>query len=173
MTAGAAASPDFIAPSLRRRFACLAYEGVLLFAVLFFAEYLFASLTQQRHALYLRQAGMAFLFIVLGVYFVWFWSHGGQTLAMKTWRIRVVSRDGQPLTQARALVRYLAAWIWFLLPALVLSVIGVQRLGGLGTLLLVPTCLVGYALLSRLHPTRQFPHDLLSGTRLVATDAKP
>ena len=105
MTAAAAAPPDLIAPTLRRRFACLAYEGVLLFAVLFFAEYLFASLTQQRHALYLRQVGMAFLFIVLGVYFVWFWTHGGQTLAMKTWRIRVVSRDGQPLTQARALAR--------------------------------------------------------------------
>jgi uncharacterized RDD family membrane protein YckC len=146
---------------------------VLLFAVLFFAEYLFASLTQQRHALYLRQVGMAFLFIVLGVYFVWFWTHGGQTLAMKTWRIRVVSRDGRPLTQARALARYLAAWLWFLLPAALLALIGVPRLGGIGTLVLVPACLLGYALLSKLHPTRQFPHDLLSGTRLVATDAKP
>jgi uncharacterized RDD family membrane protein YckC len=173
MTAGTAVPPDFTAPSLRRRFACLAYEGVLLFAVLFFAEYLFASLTQQRHALYLRQVGMAFLFIVLGVYFVWFWTHGGQTLAMKTWRIRVVSCHGQPLTQARALARYLAAWIWFLLPALILGVIGVQRLGGPGTLLLVPACVVAYALLSKLHPTRQFPHDLLCGTRLVAADGKP
>ena len=32
MTAAAAVPPDLIAPTLRRRFACLAYEGVLLFA---------------------------------------------------------------------------------------------------------------------------------------------
>jgi uncharacterized RDD family membrane protein YckC len=92
---------------------------------------------------------------------------------MKTWRIRVISRTGSPLTQRRALTRYLAAWLWFLLPAALLSFIGVRRLGGLGTLLLGLACLLGYALLSRLHPTRQFPHDLLSGTRLVATDAEP
>ena len=48
-----------------------------------------------------------------------------------------------------------------------------QRGQALGTLVLVPACIVAYALLSRFHPTRQFPHDLLCGTRLVATDAKP
>ena len=81
-------------PSVLRRLACFVYEGVLLFAVLMIAGYLFSSLTQQRHALAGRAALQGFLFLVLGIYFVWFWSHGGQTLAMKTWRIRLIGQDG-------------------------------------------------------------------------------
>ena len=57
----------------------------------------------------------AFLFVVFGVYFAWFWAKG-QTLAMKTWNIRVVDREGRPLTQGRALLRYACSWLWFLPP---------------------------------------------------------
>ena len=35
------------------------------------------------------------MFVVLGIYFVWFWSRG-QTLAMKTWHIRLVDAQGRP-----------------------------------------------------------------------------
>jgi uncharacterized RDD family membrane protein YckC len=112
---------------------------------------------------------MAFLFVVLGVYFGWFWTHGGQTLAMKTWHLRVVARDGAPLTMSRALLRYLAAWLWFLPPLAVASGVGVQRLGGGGTFALVAAYVLAYAVTARLHPTGQFPHDLLAGTRLVTT----
>lgn len=169
MSDRAAAVPsELTAPSLRRRLAASLYEGVLLFGVLVIADYLFASLTQQRHALYLREAGMAFLFIVLGIYFGWFWSHGGQTLAMKTWHIRVVSRDGAPLTQARALLRYVAAWLWFLPPLAFVSWVGVQRLGGGGTFAVVAAYVLAYAATARLHPSGQFPHDLIAGTRLVS-----
>lgn len=161
------AADDLAAPSLRRRLAAVLYEGVLLFGVLVVADYLFAGLTQQRHALYLREAGMAFLFVVLGIYFGWFWSRSGQTLAMKTWHIRVVGRDGAPPSQGRALLRYLAAWLWFLPPLAVASWVGVQRLGGGGTFALVASYVLAYALTARLHPSRQFPHDLIAGTRLV------
>jgi len=154
-------------PSLRRRLACFAYEGVLLFGVVVIADYLFASLTQQRHALQLREAGMAFLFVVLATYFVWFWSHGGQTLAMKTWHIRVLSHDGRPVSQARALARYLAAWLWFLPPLAVVARIGVPALGGSGTFAVVLGYMLAYASVSLLHPQRQFLHDVLCGTRLA------
>ncbi len=168
MTGSAAAAASHSnAPSLRRRLACFFYEGVLLFGVLVVADYLFASLVQQRHALYLREAGMAFLFIVLGIYFGWFWSRSGQTLAMKTWHIRVVTRDGQPLTQARALLRYVAAWLWFLPPLAVAAWVGVHRLGGAGTAALFFAYLAAYAVVSKLHPSGQFPHDLIAGTRLI------
>ncbi|MDM7457289.1 MAG: RDD family protein, partial [Tepidimonas sp.] len=86
------------APSLGRRMACWLYEGMLLFGVVFIAGYLFSALTQTRHVLDNRHLQQAFLFAVLGVYFTWFW-HKGQTLAMKTWHIRVVDRQGRPLTQ--------------------------------------------------------------------------
>lgn len=163
--AAAACHPG--APSLRRRLACFFYEGVLLFGVVVIADYLFASLVQQRHALYLREVGMAFLFIVLGIYFGWFWSRSGQTLAMKTWHIRVLTRDGRPLTQARALLRYLAAWLWFLPPLAVAAWVGVSRLGGAGTAALFFSYVAAYAAVALLHPSRQYPHDLIAGTQLV------
>ncbi|RXL76367.1 RDD family protein, partial [Citrobacter sp. AAK_AS5] len=71
--------------------------------------------TQTRHALDNRHALQAFLFIVFGIYFTWFWSRG-QTLAMKPWHSRVVGRDGRPISQKRALVRYVFSWIWLLPP---------------------------------------------------------
>ena len=63
--------------------ACWLYEGVLMFGVIFLPAYLFSTLSQSRHALENRHALQAFIFIVVGIYFVWFWSKG-QTLAMKT-----------------------------------------------------------------------------------------
>ena len=106
---------DGLAPPLRRRMACWLYEGMLLFGVVFIAGYLFSTLTQTRHALDNRHALQAFLFVVFGIYFVWFWSRG-YTLAMKTWHIRVVDRQGRAISQTRALLRYVLSWLWFLPP---------------------------------------------------------
>jgi uncharacterized RDD family membrane protein YckC len=99
-------------PSLKRRMACWLYEGLLMFGVVFIAGYLFGTLSQTRHALNNRHALQAFLFLIFGIYFAWFWAKG-QTLAMKTWNIRVVSTSGQPITQMRALARYVLSWIWW------------------------------------------------------------
>ena len=87
-------------PSLRRRMACWLYEGLLLFGVVFISGYLFSTLSQTRHALDNRHGLQAFIFLVFGVYFTWFW-HKGQTLAMKTWHIRIVDAQGRALTQKR------------------------------------------------------------------------
>ena len=93
------------APPLRRRMACWLYEGILMFGVVFVAGYLFSALTQMRNALDHRHALQGFLFVIFGIYFIWFWSRG-HTLAMKTWHIRIVDLRGQPPSQARALLRY-------------------------------------------------------------------
>jgi uncharacterized RDD family membrane protein YckC len=155
-------------PTLRRRMAAFVYEGVLLFGVLMAAGLVFATLTQQRHALQNREAGMAFLFVVLGLYFVWFWSHSGQTLAMKTWLIRLVSVDGGPVSRTRSLARYLSSFVWFLPPLAAASLIGLPRLGNGGVSLLLLLWIVGYAAAALLHPQRQFWHDALCGTRIVS-----
>lgn len=147
--------------------ASFVYEGVLLFGVLMIAGYLFSSLAQQRHALVGRLGLQAFLFVVLGVYFVLFWSRGGQTVAMKAWHIRLVTRDGKPVSQARALARYVLCWLWFLPALLALYVSGLD--GGGATFGLLSTGVITYGALSRLHPDRQFWHDALCGTRLVST----
>jgi len=100
-----------IPASRLRRFACMMYEGVLLFAVVFLAGYLFDTLTQSRHALALRHGRQAVLFAAIGLYFVLCWRLGGQTLAMKTWHIRLVGSDGAPPGLRQLIARYVLSWL--------------------------------------------------------------
>ena len=152
-------------PHLLRRMACWLYEGMLLFGVVFISAYLFGTLSQTRHALNNRHALQAFLFVVFGIYFTWFWAKG-QTLAMKTWNIRLVDISGNPVTQARALLRYVASWSWLLPP---LAASAAFHLSGGDTVVLVLGWVAVWALLSRFHPQRQFWHDALAGTRLISS----
>lgn len=163
-----AAPADLQAPALWRRLACWFYEGVLLFGLVFIADYLFDTLSQSRSALANRELRMGYLFVVFGIYFGWFWSRG-QTLAQKTWHIRVVDAGGRPISQPRAVLRYLFAWVWFL-PPLAAHGLGVPLLSTLGLLVL---WIAAWALASRLHPQRQFWHDQLAGTRLIDDTGAP
>jgi uncharacterized RDD family membrane protein YckC len=167
MTGAAPAAP---APSLRRRLAAFVYEGVLLFGVIVIVGLLYATLTQQRHALQGQTGLQAVLFAALGLYFVVFWTRGGQTVAMRAWQVRLVAADGRPVGKGRALARYLASWLWFA-PALLAA-----RVAGLHSafeiLGLLAAGVVAYALLAFAHPERQFWHDALCGTRLVRWPAQ-
>ncbi len=145
--------------------ACWLYEGMLLFGVVFITGYLFSALTQTRHALDNRHALQAFLFLVFGIYFTWFWAKG-QTLAMKTWHIRLVDSAGQPVSQLRALLRYALSWLWFLPPLLGIALAPLS-ISGAESAILIAGWVVVWALLSGLHPQRQFLHDVWAGTRLV------
>jgi len=126
-----------------RRLASMLYESLLLFGVAFFGTWLFqfaaGTLVIDGWRLAMLQL---FLVALFATYFLWCWLRGGQTLAMKTWRIRLVSKDGhRNLAPRAALLRFIAA------------------------LLLVPTLLgILWALVDR---DRQFLHDRLAGTRLV------
>ena len=153
------------APSLRRRLACFVYEGVLLFGVVMIAGLLYSTTTDQRHALVGATGLQAFLFLVLGAYFVFFWSRGGQTLAMQTWRIRLVTHSGRPVSRGRALCRYLLSWLWFL-PALLTIKLSGLKTGTVGVSAMVAGVLA-FAALSWLRRDRQFWHDAVCGTRLV------
>ncbi len=84
------------------------YEAVIVAALLFIASLLFHGATTGRLVGAPRLAFQIYLATVLGLYFVWFW-HRGQTLPMRTWRVRLVARDGGPVTPLRALARYLVA----------------------------------------------------------------
>jgi uncharacterized RDD family membrane protein YckC len=155
------------APSLLRRLSCWVYEGILLFAVIFISGYLFSTLTQTRHALENRTGQQIFIFLVLALYFSWFW-HKGQTLAMKTWHIRVADADGQPLEKSRAFLRYLLSWVWFLPPLLLMQWLNAPLSI---TLVACPVWIVCWSWLSYFHKDRQFWHDHWAGTRLM--DVRP
>jgi uncharacterized RDD family membrane protein YckC len=154
------------APRLRRRLACFVYEGVLLFGVVMITGLFYGIVTRQTHAL-IGTAGLrAFMFAVLAIYFVYFWTRSGQTLAMQTWHIRLVTREGQPVRPVRALCRYVLAWLWFVPALAAVWLTGLK--GGWPTTGALVAGVLGYAALAWLHPQRQFWHDVACGTRLIS-----
>jgi uncharacterized RDD family membrane protein YckC len=149
----------------------MVYEGVILFGVVMIAGLIYSPLTQQRHALQGRHGLQAFVFLVLAAYFIGFWSHGGQTIAAKTWQVRIITRGGGPLTPWRALARFLLAWLWFLPALLAAYVVGLHESRSLYGFLAVG--MGAYTALALLLPGRQFLHDHLCETRLARTPAQP
>ncbi len=117
------------------------YEALLLLAVLFFVAFIFLALTQA-----IKTPKIVFqLYLLLAVasYFIWFWTHGGETLAMKTWRIRLVTTNGSTLNLWQALRRF-----------------------GLASLSLG---LFGFGIIwALLDKDRQFWHDRMGRTRLIS-----
>lgn len=144
----------------------MVYEAMLLFGVVAVTGALFSVLFQQRHALYLRHALQIWLLFVITCYFIWFWTHGGQTLAMKTWRIRLVTAKGGQVDVKRAFFRYLISWLW-ILPGLALAWLVDARNWALA---IVPAAnILLWAVTIYLDPNRQFLHDRLAGTRVINT----
>lgn len=123
----------------------MAYEALLAFAVAFLAGIAFYGAAEENLAGRTRLLFQSYLFLIFGVYFVACWSRGGRTLAMQTWKMRVVRRDGAPISVGRAAWRYALAWISLL---------------SLGT---------GF-LWACVDSEGQFLHDRLAGTRIVMTD---
>lgn len=146
------------------------YEGVLLFGVLAIAALAFGILFQQRSAIMLRHELQYWLFIVIGAYFVWFWTHGGQTLPMKTWRMRLVTRNGQAVTLGRAAARYVLAWLWFLPGSTIAWMLGAKAWMAVA---LVIANIIAWALSASLHPSRQFLHDRIAGTKVIQLPRNP
>jgi uncharacterized RDD family membrane protein YckC len=156
-----------LAPSLHRRMASFVYEGLLLFGIGLIPGALgalFVALTGHTHPLQSDTALRVITLVIYAVYFSWFWSVRGQTLPMQIWHIRVLTAQGQPLSQARALMRFIASCAWVAPAAWVASANGWSGWRGLAA---VGVGVVTYALLALVHPQRQFWHDALCGTRLI------
>jgi uncharacterized RDD family membrane protein YckC len=152
-----------IAPSLFRRMAAWIYEGLLLFALCAITGLLFSLATNSTNALTHHVALSIVLIVVMGVYFSWFWSKG-QTLAMKTWRLKITDTLGNPISIRLAAVRYALSWLWFAPPLIALAFTDLNKTRLYGTLV---GWLVAYVAMAWLHPSQQFLHDRLAGTRLV------
>lgn len=159
------------AATLKRRLACFVYEGLIVFGVVMAVGLVYGVAVGQHDASMGRHGLQGAVFVALGTYFVWFWSHGGQTVAMKAWRIRLLSADGAPVPAPRCALRYLLAWLWFAPALATLALSGLP--GAMPSLALIALGALAYALLARLHPDRQFLHDIVCGTRLVDWHESP
>ena len=140
------APPEAPSASLARRALALAYEALLLAALLLASALPFALMTHTADAIAARLLFQLYLIAVAAAYFVWQWRRGGQTLAMKTWRLRVVTRAGTPLNLRHAVSRFVFA-------------LAGCALAGAGFL---------WALVDR---EGLFLHDRLAGTRIIFVPA--
>ena len=140
------------------------YEALLVFGVLFIADLLFEILAQSRHALTLHYVRQFWLFMVIGAYFIFFWCRSGQTLAMKTWRIKLVAPGSPTVPLNKAMLRYLLAWMWFL-PATALDYF--FELKSWPSLGLIAIGMTVWAATIMFDKERHFLHDRLAGTRLI------
>lgn len=129
--------------SLKRRLAAMFYESLLLFALSMLAGFAYIPIFGGIHGPFQKAVFQLYLLGVMMLYFLIFWKRGGQTLAMKTWKIRLVNRDGGPPSTAQCVARFCLA-----VPGLLCA--------GAGFL---------WALAD---PDRQFLHDRLCNTRLAS-----
>ena len=129
-------------PKLWQRLLCLLYDFLLLFAVIFMASLVFVPLFSSIDPLYFKPFYQFYLLTIMGVYFIWFWTHGEQTLAMQTWKLRIVDSKGQSITKKQAITRYLLALVLY--PFFFITLI--------------------WMFFDR---DRQFLHDRIAGTRII------
>lgn len=128
---------------LLRRLGAICYDAMLLIAVLFVAGLPLPLIPEPlRLEPWVRYATFTYLLLVSFVFFGWFWTHGGQTLGMRAWRIRVIDDQQGELTWKLAWRRF--AW----------SIISWALLG------------IGF-LWSLFDAERRALHDRFSGTRLI------
>lgn len=142
-------SSEFQSPGVLRRLAALLYDSLLLLALWVLASLPYLALTGNtgnggpaRFGFQLYLTGIAVVF------FGWFWVHGGQTLGMRAWRLRLVGKDGGPVDWKQAVTR---------LGAALLSAIPM----GLGYVWVL------------FDPERLAWHDRLSATRLILLPKNP
>ena len=133
---------SLIYPSLARRLICMVYEALLVIGVLAVLITPLFLLATVAHEVLAPAVLRVYVFLGLAGYFLYHWMGGRQTLAMRTWKLKILGADGMPPAPWRLVLRYALAW---------------PSLGGLGIGIL-------WALLDR---DRQFLHDRLAGTRLT------
>lgn len=127
----------------------MAYDALLLWGILFLAGLPLPLIAEEtRQIWWVVVLIQAYLLLICLLFFCWFWVHGGQTLGMRAWRLRVVNPDGTTVTWRRAVIRFFSALLsWVPL--------------GLGYLWIL------------IDKENRAGHDLLSGTVVILVPASP
>ena len=102
-------------PKFWRRVSCCLYEQLILLGVIALT-FLVPNLAVGVLFGVSLPSWLSFLYLytVLGIYFVWYWTKSGQTLAMQTWRIRMIDQQGHTLKRCQALWRYFYGSLWII-----------------------------------------------------------
>ena len=166
-------------PGLFRRLASGFYDALIMFAICILATFIIVPFTHGKafESFYAQHAGMKLVYQLglLGLgyaFFGGFWTHGGQTLGMRTWSLRAMRMNGAPLDWYRALVRYLTMLIpWLLLVLGCEFLINARGQPDMSVHHVTATVIFLLAITASLWPVfdphRLAWHDHLSETRLV------
>ena len=157
-------------PQFWRRISCALYEQLVLLGVVALV-FLVPNLVLGIMLGISLPSWLTFIYLyaVLGIYFIWYWTKSGQTLAMQTWRVRIINQAGYNLTRPQAFWRYVYGSLWLLPCILVQGLLHLQKwqiIEMLFTVALFFWPLTTY--LDRVNPLKRqsFP-DRLANTRLV------
>lgn len=163
---------------LWRRLAAAVYDGLLLIALWMAGTVVVVLARSALHRSGVAPQGyMQALYFLLGLaFFGWFWTHGGQTLGMRVWKLRVQRLDGSALRWPIAALRYAAmllSWGLVLTPALLQLPRLKQSLPYAEQSVLIATSLaVLFLALRLLDPRRRAPQDWIAGTEVVLTSSR-
>lgn len=103
-------------PGLFRHLAIIIYDSLLLLALLFLATALILPFNKGEAYASNQYFFPLFLLTVSFIFYGWFWTHGGQTLGMRAWKIKILTFDKQPITWKHAFKRFIMAlfsWLFF------------------------------------------------------------
>jgi uncharacterized RDD family membrane protein YckC len=99
--------------ALPTRLAAILYDMILLFSLLFAVTlFLILPLTHGNAITGNNIFYQLLLLLLMYIYFTWQWCHGGQTLGMRAWKIRLVGPGGRPVTKKQAGLRCVSAWVF-------------------------------------------------------------
>jgi len=149
------------------RLVAMVYDAVLVFGIGFVAALAVLLLTGSPDAEAQRLLLQAMLFIAIGAYFGWCWSRTGQTLALKTWNLRVIDSSGRHPRLARAVARYILAYTLALPGMAYIALAQPSRAGAVCALALGFVGMLMPALFDR---QNRLLHDHCSGTLLARAD---
>jgi uncharacterized RDD family membrane protein YckC len=144
----------------------MVYDGVLLFGVSFAAGFAVLALSGWSTPLTdgRRFVLQATVFLAIGIYFCWCWSRSGQTLALKTWNLRVADDAGRNPTLRRCAARYVASWTLLAPGLLYVVLMQPSRAGSLAALAIGFVLMLLPAFFDR---DRRLLHDRWTKTRVV------
>jgi uncharacterized RDD family membrane protein YckC len=158
-------TPSDSAPGLFRRLAVLVYDALVMLAVLFLATAVALPVTHGEAVAAENPLFQLYLLAVMFLYLGWFWTHAGQTVAMRAWRLRVVDLDGRAIGWGQALKRFVAALLP-MLPGLVWLGVSEERDNRMVLMAIMLPWLAGFLWLV-LDRQKRTLHDILSATRMV------
>lgn len=97
------------APGFLRRLAAISYDFMLLLAVWFLATVIVLPINHGEAITVYQSIYRLYLLIVSFVFYGWFWTHGGQTLGMRAWKIKLISDQDGVVTWSQAAIRFVVA----------------------------------------------------------------